>query len=354
MSNRFFNKPSFVIGVMSGTSLDGLDLCYASFTKEEAWSFQLILATTIAYPKYWKDQLQNAHLLDDEALFELDIAYSSFTRKCITNFIEQHQIQHLDLIASHGHTVFHEPEKGITFQLGNLMNYEDIMEVPFVCDFRVQDVQLGGQGAPLVPIGDRLLFNEYTHCINIGGFANISFEEDGLRKAFDISPANKVINFYAEKLGFEFDKDGTIAAENNIHFPLVEALNQLPFYAKKYPKSLGIEWLEANFYPIVESFNISTEEKIASLTAHIAQQIANCIPDEASVLITGGGAFNTYLVKRIAANTRASLKIPAAEIVNNKEALVFGFLGLLRLQNQINVLASVTGASKDHSSGSIY
>jgi anhydro-N-acetylmuramic acid kinase len=354
MSNRFFNKPSYVIGVMSGTSLDGMDLCYASFLYQNKWTFEIISTATIPYSKAWKEKLQSAHQISDEDLLLLDIEYSTYTRKCITDFIARNNIQNLDLIASHGHTVFHEPEKGITFQLGNLMNYDDAMEVPFVCDFRVQDVQLGGQGAPLVPIGDRLLFNEYTHCINIGGFANISFEEEDLRKAYDISPANKVLNFYAEKLGFDFDKGGAIAKKNEVHAPLVEALNQVPFYTKTAPKSLGIEWLEASFYPVVEGFAISTEEKMASLTAHIAQQIANCIPDEASVLITGGGAFNTHLVESIKRESNANINIPTLEIVNYKEALIFAFLGLLRIHNQVNVLSSVTGASKDHSSGSIY
>lgn len=354
MHHRFFNKPSYVIGVMSGTSLDGLDLCYASFFKEETWNYNILATQTIPYSKDWKRKLASAHQLTDENLLALDLSYSALTRRYVTEFIKENKIAHLDLISSHGHTVFHEPDKGVTFQLGNLMNYDDAMEVPFVCDFRVQDVQLGGQGAPLVPIGDRLLFTEYTHCINIGGFANISFEENGQRKAFDISPANKVINFYTEKLGLEYDKDGEIAAKSNIHFPLVEALNQLPFYTKEAPKSLGIEWLEENFYPVVELFKISTEEKIASLTEHITQQIAACIPLNAKVLLTGGGTFNSFLVQQLRKKSNSIITCPSDELINYKEALIFGLLGLLRLHNQVNVLASVTGATKDHSSGSIY
>lgn len=354
MHQIFFNKPSYIVGVMSGTSLDGIDLCYASFLHKYKWIYKIISTETVPYSNAWKKKLQSAHLLNDEALLQLDINYSAYTRKCITDFIAKNCIEHLDLIASHGHTVFHEPEKGITFQLGNLMNYDDAMEVPFVCDFRVQDVQLGGQGAPLVPIGDQLLFSEFTHCINIGGFANISFEEDGLRKAYDISPANKVLNFYTEKIGFDFDRDGVIASDNTIHASLVDALDKLSFYAKQPPKSLGVEWLEASFYPIVEAYPISVEEKIASLTEHIANQIASCVPTNAKVLITGGGAFNKYLIKSIKNKTNAEVTIPAPKIVNFKEALIFGLLGLLRLHNQVNVLSSVTGASKNHSSGSIY
>lgn len=354
MNQEFFNQPTYVIGLMSGTSLDGLDICYASFFRNESWEFQLLKAKTLTYSDEWKTKLAKAHLIDGEELFQLDNEYSKFTRDTVRNFIETHDIQNLDLIASHGHTVFHQPENGITFQLGNLMNYNDAMEVPFVCDFRVQDVQLGGQGAPLVPIGDQLLFSEYSHCINIGGFANISFEENGKRIAFDICPANKALNFYTEQLGFPYDNLGEIAQKSIAHTPLVNALNQLTYYSIKPPKSLGVEWLEANFYPIVESYQLSTEEKIASITAHIAFQIARCIPENARVLITGGGAFNAYLISLIQQQTKAKIHLPDKEVINFKEALIFGFLGVLRLNNQVNVLSSVTGASKDHSSGSIY
>ncbi len=354
MNQEFFNQPTYVIGLMSGTSLDGLDMCYASFFRNESWEFQLLKAETLPYSEEWKTKLAKAHLLDEDELFQLDIEYSKFTREIVKNFIETHDIQNLDLIASHGHTVFHQPENGITFQLGNLMNYEDAMEVPFVCDFRVQDVQLGGQGAPLVPIGDQLLFSEYSHCINIGGFANISFEENGKRIAFDICPANKALNFYTEQLGFPYDNFGEIAQKSKAHTTLVNALNELAYYFIKPPKSLGIEWLEANFYPIVESYQLSTEEKIGSITAHIAFQIARCIPEKARVLITGGGAFNTYLISLIQQQTKAKIHLPQKELINFKEALIFGLIGVLRINNQVNVLSSVTGASKDHSSGSIY
>lgn len=348
------SKKYSVLGVMSGTSLDGIDFCWVKFHNKKGWQFEIKHAETIAYSLKWKNKLQSAHLLSSAKLHELNREYSLFLSKKIAEFISYNTITELDFISSHGHTVLHQPHLGITLQIGNLMEITQFINVPIICDFRSQDVQLGGQGAPLVPMGDQLLFNEYTYCLNLGGFANISFQEKDQRIAFDICPVNIVLNYYAEKLGFDFDKDGEIAKKNEPHEPLLYALNQLEFYQKNYPKSLGKEWVESDFTPIIEKFDLPTETIISTLTHHAAFQINKVIQPNSTLLVTGGGAFNTYLISHLQKDASVQLVLPSNYLINFKEALIFALLGVLRFRGETNVLSSVTGASTNHSSGIIY
>ena len=223
-----------------------------------------------------------------------------------------------------------------------------------VCDFRVQDVELGGQGAPLVPIGDRLLFSEYDYCLNLGGFANCSYEKNGQRIAFDICPVNIVLNKYAEKLGKDFDENGKFAESGIVDENLLHQLDSLKFYSGKPPKSLGLEWVKENIFPLLEASKISSEDVLRTFTEHIAVQLAKQFSDRASVLITGGGAYNSFLIERFKNLSAIEVVVPSKEIVEYKEALIFGLLGVLKLRDEVNCLASVTGASKDHSSGKIF
>ncbi|GGE37814.1 anhydro-N-acetylmuramic acid kinase [Psychroflexus planctonicus] len=342
------------IGVMSGTSLDGIDFCYVGFSKNTIWKFKIIQAETISYSVNWKQKLQNAHLLGAEELANLNEAYTFFLSEAISSFISRKSITNLDFVASHGHTVLHQPENGITLQIGNLAKITSKLKVPVVCDFRIQDVQLGGQGAPLVPIGDELLFNEFDMCLNLGGFANISLQQDQKRIAYDVCPVNIVLNYFTEKLGLAFDENGAIAKANQPDEALLQELNKLEFYQKSSPKSLGKEWIEAVFLPVVEKHRLSTEVIISTLTHHAAFQIAKILQKDKKVLITGGGAFNLYLIGLIKEKSEAEIVLPHNKIINYKEALIFAFLGVLRMRNETNVLASVTGASKNHSSGKIF
>jgi anhydro-N-acetylmuramic acid kinase len=225
-----------------------------------------------------------------------------------------------------------------------------------VCDFRTGDVAAGGQGAPLVPIGDELLFPEYDYCLNLGGFANISMQMDGKRIAFDISPANIILNYLALQKGRPYDKNGEIAERGVIHEEFLQTINNLVYYRLPPPKSLGREWVEKEILPLLTHYNISPEDAARTFCEHIASQIGRHIENnpQKQMLITGGGAFNTFLIRRIASNTSVKLIIPDHNTVNYKEALVFAFLGLLRMQSQPNCMASVTGASKDVSGGAIY
>jgi len=349
-------KEYAVIGVMSGTSLDGVDLCWAKFTKTKSWNFEINETETIAYPSSWKQKLQKAHLLSPSALQVLNEEYTHFLSRKILDFITAKSITKLDFVASHGHTILHQPENGISLQIGNLAGVTQYLQVPVVCDFRIQDVQLGGQGAPLVPIGDQLLFSDFDFCLNLGGFANISHQDEKSQKriAYDICPVNIVLNHFTEKLGFEYDRGGAIAKANLPDESLLLALNELKYYQQPSPKSLGKEWVEAVFLPVIEKHQRSTEVVISSLTHHAAFQIAKTLEADKSVLVTGGGAFNQHLIFLLKSFSKADVVLPSTEIINFKEALIFGFLGVLRMRNEINTLASVTGASKNHSSGIIW
>lgn len=284
----------------------------------------------------------------------LNSEYTVLLGNIIKTFISDNKIEDITAISSHGHTILHQPEKGFTLQIGNLPEIAQITKQTVVCDFRVQDVELGGQGNPLVPIGDKMLFSDYDYCLNLGGFSNISFEKNQTRIAYDISPVNTVLNFYAEKLGFDFDDKGRLARSGNFNNELFEKLNSLDFYFKKHPKSLGFEFVKNTVFPITE--NYEALEVLRTFTQHIAFEISQNISRKNSkLLLTGGGAYNDFLVENIGFYLpETQIIIPDKKIIEYKEALIFGLLGYLKLQGKINVLVSVTGALHDHSSGFIY
>jgi anhydro-N-acetylmuramic acid kinase len=343
-----------VVGLMSGTSLDGLDLVAAEFWQTDIkWEFEIISAKAISYSSDWTNKLSNAPTLSGEKLIELNTKYGRFLGKETKRFINETGFQP-DLVASHGHTVFHQPDLGFTFQVGNGADIAAITGITTVSDFRTGDVALGGQGAPLVPIGDKMLFSDFIYCLNLGGFANISFEENNRRIAFDICPVNFILNHFAEKQGFLFDKNGELGRKGKIETKLFDKLNQIGFYQKQPPKSLGREWVEQVFMPLLNNFEIPENDKLRTVYEHVALQITNVISERGKMLVTGGGAFNSFLIERIKSYTNAEIIIPSNDIVNFKEALIFAFLGVLKITGQNNCLSSVTGAKHDHSSGIVF
>lgn len=355
----------FVIGLMSGTSLDGVDLAYTEFIYDEnKWKFNLIYSKSISYNNEWRMKLNKAMELDGLRIHLLDIELAEYFSDLINQFRKEYSIDQLDFISSHGHTIFHQPEKKLSLQIGAGQILAKNCGVTVVCDFRKQDVALGGQGAPLVPIGDKLLFSEYQYCLNIGGIANISFDVNGKRIAYDICPANMVLNHYAEILNLTFDEDGKIASAGECDFGLLHQLNNLNYYSLPTPKSLGKEWVYSQVIPLIDSYTISIENKLNTFCEHIAMQIAsninypltNTYPDSFrnSLLITGGGAYHQHLVNRIKQHTSAEIVIPSKEIIEFKEAIIFAFLGVLRMRDENNCLASVTGAKQDHCSGLVF
>ena len=342
------------IGLMSGTSLDGIDLVYVQFDKRDYTYFKILASDTISYSKKWKHDLQNAITFSEVDLQQLNIDYGQLLGVEINNFIKKYQLKNIDFIASHGHTVFHEPENGITLQIGSGQEIASITNQKVVCDFRTQDVQLGGQGAPLVPIGDELLFTADDFCVNLGGFANVSYRKQNKRIAFDICPVNIVFNEYVHKLGFEYDDKGEIASKGEINSLLLAKLNALDFYKKQPPKSLGLEWVKEVVFPLIDDCEFDIPTILRTFVEHAAQQIAKVIYKNKSILVTGGGVFNSFLMNRIEFHSKSKIKTQANQLINYKEALIFSFLGLLRIENKINCLKSVTGASKDHSSGVVF
>lgn len=344
----------YCIGLMSGTSLDGVDLAYIKMHENLYGDFRIIQADTVVYSNEWKNKLQEAINYEENDLQVLDVDYGKFLGKIVNNFIKEHRISKLDFIASHGHTILHQPENRITLQIGDGQIIANSTEQKVVCDFRTQDVKLGGQGAPLVPIGDRLLFDDYDYCLNLGGFANISYEENKQRIAFDICPVNIVLNHYTRKIGLEYDNEGKIASGGKINVELLRRLDELPFYKELPPKSLGLEWVQENIFPLLHQSEADTSTILRTFVEHVAMQIGSVVKKEASILVTGGGTFNTFLMKRIEFFAGTKIKLVSTDLIDFKEALIFVLLGVLKVQNKVNCLQSVTGAKKDHSSGTIF
>ncbi len=344
-----------VAGIMSGTSLDGVDVAFCSFEEHKGnWHYEILAAKTFAYNKSWRKALTEAPLLEGEALVRLDREYGNYLGSLILSYISRTGITP-QLIASHGHTVFHSPGAGYSYQLGHGANIAAGTGIPVVYDFRSADIAKEGQGAPLVPVGDKLLFAGYDSCLNLGGFANISFDWEEERIAFDICPVNTILNRLAQKNGQEYDKNGLIGRQGKVEPGLLKVLNRTGYYRKGPPKSLSREWLESEFFRLFDRSGIRTEDKLATAYDHMAYQISQVLNNYKikKVLVTGGGAFNRFLISRCKLKTDAEIILPEKTIIKYKEALVFACLGLLRVKNQINCLASVTGAASNSVCGAI-
>jgi len=343
-----------IIGLMSGTSCDGLDIVLCQFDQSSGgYSSELMAHKFIPYDLSFSESLKNAIHLSSADLHQLHHSYGDYLGLQVNLFVEENNLDNVDWVSSHGHTVLHQPAKGYTFQIGYGGNIKQVCGIPVVCDFRVQDVVLGGQGAPLVPVGDQFLYSSYAACVNLGGFSNVSLVKDDQRIAFDISPFNILMNPLAQKLGFEFDKGGEIAESGQLNVDLLRQLNEIPYYKNQAPKSLSLEDVYQYFDPIIGKYSLSVPDLLHTLLCHFVEQLIDVLP-AGEVLITGGGAKNSFFIQLLKERFSGEVIIPDERIVDFKEAIVFAFLAYLKLENKINVLASVTGASKDHSSGCIF
>jgi len=337
-----------VLGIMSGTSLDGIDLAICRFSKTKDWQFNIEKCVTLPYGKYWKETLQNLHSKSAAEIKLIDKKYGVFIGDTINNFLATNKV---DFIASHGHTIFHQPENRYTLQIGDGKEIARLTKTKTINNFRKKDISLNGQGAPLVPIGDLHLFSNYKYCVNLGGFSNISIKNNGTITAFDICPVNIVLNKVCQQLEVEYDNNGDIAKRGKLIPILLEQLNSLNFYKQKAPKSLSREWVEKNIYPLLK--NYKPEDILNTFCEHIAIQIGIFLKNE-SALFTGGGVFNTYLINRIKYHSYSKIIIPDNTLITFKESLIFAFLGVLRIENQVNCLQSVTGAKRDNCGGVIH
>lgn len=348
-----------VIGLMSGTSGDGLDIALCEFEKKDTWSYSIIESDTIPFPKKLGKKLKKSHLLKSHKLSLLDVEFGSWMGDEVKFFLTKKSLS-AEAVSSHGHTVFHLPSKNLSLQIGNGWSLHQSSGLPVINDFRMLDIQLGGQGAPLVPIGDQLLFGEYDYCINLGGIANISMTFDGKRIAFDVCPFNLLLNHFAETCGKTYDKNGKLARKGKVIPKVLKNLNKLPFYQKNGAKSLGREDL-GDYLKILElSGEYKPENILHTLVVHYVEQIKAVLQPIAgkkpTIMITGGGAYNTFFMEMLEMELTENFEIAPANhtLINFKEALIFAFLGVLRIRGEINCLASVTGASRDNCGGTAY
>ena len=356
---------------MSGSSLDGLDIAFAEFVHNAgSWSFEIIATDCYEYSTEWKNRLQNATSLNalDYQLLHAD--YGHYVGKEVNRFIEEKSLHYkVGLIASHGHTTFHVPQRKMTAQLGDGAAIAAETGLPVVTDLRAMDLAFGGQGAPIVPIGEKYLLKDYDMYLNLGGIANISFNHPDKYTAFDICPANRVLNMLIAKEGMEYDAGGEMASGGTVHEELLQKLNQLPYYSLPFPKSLANSFGTEEVYPLIQAANLSTADGLRSYVEHIVQQIKmavsnwqsgnNADPRTAThrLLVTGGGAFNTFLVNRLSNELRefsVEVIVPDGNLVQYKEALIMAFIGVLRWRQEYNVLSSVTGAERDSIGGAVW
>jgi len=373
-----------VIGLMSGSSLDGLDIAYVEFSETAGkWDYEIKCAACIEYGNEWTQKLKDAIGLSARDYQLLHTAYGRYLGGVVNEFIEKFQLQHkVSLIASHGHTTFHFPERRTTHQLGDGAAIAAETQLPVVSDLRSMDIALGGQGAPIVPLGEKLLFPDYYYFLNIGGIANISLgskataplagrqtnnEDSYLLKnkiiAFDICAANRVLNMLAAEKNKEYDEDGKMASEGKISEALLKKLNSLDYYSLSYPKSLANSFGTDIIFPLIKSFSLSTEDSLRTYVEHIAIQIKDSLQSQFSntdmqqLMITGGGAFNQFLISRISKHLEEinfEIYIPGDDVVIYKEALIMALLGILRWREQYTVLSSVTGASRNSIGGALW
>jgi anhydro-N-acetylmuramic acid kinase len=345
-----------MIGLMSGTSLDGLDMACVKFSKDRRWSYEVLQAVTVPYSREWSSRLAEAHTLPAEAMIQLHAAYGRFLGTSCAKFIRERRIRYLDGIASHGHTVFHQPDKGFTFQLGDGNAIHAATGLTVVSDFRSLDVHLGGEGAPLVPVGDRLLFPTADLCLNLGGIANVSMEIKGKRMAFDICFCNLALNHLAREAGKTFDRYGRMAAKGTTDPGLRKRLSGAYAAVRKKRKSLGREYFEAVIRPLLDEPSLSLSDRLRTVCESIADEIELTLPSKRRnirMLTTGGGAWNRQLLEILRSRLagKATVVLPSPKIINFKEAIIFAFLGLLRMRNENNVLSSVTRGKRDSCSG---
>jgi anhydro-N-acetylmuramic acid kinase len=373
-SSKEKNGRLTIVGLMSGSSLDGLDIACCEFELDETQAtgnpvrhWQLIDAETAPFSADWRRELKE---LPGKSARELALAHSRFgayVGQLVSAFLQSRHIDP-DLIASHGHTIFHFPDQGCTFQLGDGAAIAAATGFLVIDNFRAMDVALGGQGAPIAPIADRMLFPGYDFFLNLGGIANVTCNANGRYIAFDIGGANQVLNALVAPLGIEYDKDGTLAARGKLNKELLERANRLDYFRQSYPKSLGNDWVQEQLLPIYLEFESPLEDKLFTACAQLARQTARDLQDvlrreniparSYRLLATGGGAFNPFLIKQIREECRkvATLEvvIPDARIISFKEAVLMALMGALRLANIPNCMASVTGAWRDAIGGAVH
>jgi anhydro-N-acetylmuramic acid kinase len=329
------------------------------------WNFEIKAADCYAYPDTWKERLQNATSLSALDYQLLHVEYGHHLGKEVNRFIEENNLHYqVGLIASHGHTTFHVPEKKMTAQLGDGAAIAAETKLPVVSDLRAMDLAFGGQGAPIVPIGEKLLLKDHSMFLNLGGIANISFNLPDGYIAFDVCPANRVLNLIAGFVNKEYDEGGQMAALGNVNEELLKKLNAFEYYQRPYPKSLANNFGTDEIFSLLKSFGLPHNDLLRTYVEHITQQIKFAIANNYKLqitnhklLVTGGGAFNNFLIERLSeelSSVGIEVAVPDENLIKYKEALIMGLIGVLRWRQEYNVLSSVTGAERDSIGGAVW
>lgn len=358
-----------VIGIMSGSSLDGLDIAFVQFEETGGkWSWHIEAADCKPYPEAWRTRLAGATELSAREYMLLHSEYGHYIGREVRRFMEENELSYrVSLIASHGHTTFHMPPH-MTGQIGCGAAIAAETGLPVVTDLRALDVALGGQGAPIVPMGEKLLFPGERFLVNIGGIANLSVATPGGYVAFDTSPANRLLNLLVAPLGLEYDEDGRIAASGQIDHGVLQQLKSLPYHGETYPKSLPNQFGTDLVMPILSKSGSGRADALRTAVEYIAWAVSSGVtaviaqtglpvPDGSRLLVTGGGALNSFLVSRIDALLQPmGLSAVAADPVTAmyKEALIMGLLGVLRWREESTTLSTVTGATRDSIGGALW
>lgn len=349
---------------MSGSSLDGLDIVYTHLEEVRGqWSFEIKNAACLLYSTEWANQLRSALKLNIADFLKLHTRYGHYLGEQVNAFIAEHGLDHkVDFIASHGHTTFHHPKEKTTFQLGDGAAIAAVTSLPVISDLRALDVALGGQGAPIVPVGDKLLFTGYDYLLNLGGIANLTVKNGEAISAFDVCPANQVLNALAQRVGKDFDEYGNLAASGSLLMDVLGDVNDQTYYKQTGPKSLSNEMAMELVFPSLMESGHSTEDMLYTMVQHIADQVAAAVAQNpvstspAKMLVTGGGAFNPFLVHKIqeALGMNVNVIVPDENVIQFKEAVVMALIGALRWREENNVYSSVTGASRDSIGGALW
>ncbi|MGB0862924.1 MAG: anhydro-N-acetylmuramic acid kinase [Saprospiraceae bacterium] len=356
-----------VIGLMSGSSLDGVDLAYCEFRlNDEAIDFDLLIAETIPFDEKWMGRLQHLPTQNALTFAKTHVYFGHYLGELLNDFIERCKIEP-DFIASHGHTIFHDPDRRFTTQIGEGGAMAAITKTTVISDFRTQDIAIDGEGTPIAPAADRYLFSEYDLMMNIGGIANITCNAKGKYIAFDTSAANQVLNVLASFKGLEYDKNGNLAAQGKVIPSILEQLESMEYFKQSYPKSIANSWVRDRILPIFIENEASIEDRLHTAVEHIATETAVAIKGiftkeklpkkEYQLLVTGGGALNGFLIKKIQEKLvplRVKVEVPAPEIIEYKEAILMGLMGVLRMEERVNCFSSVTGARRNTIGGAVY
>lgn len=360
-------KNYHVLGVMTGSSLDGVDIVYTKITaSEKKYSYEILMTDCVKMPAKWKLRISQLVLQNAVTYLKTSAFFGQFLGEILLDFITRNQIENqLDFIASHGQTIFHQPENKFSSQIGDGSVIAAITGFPVICDFRSVDVALGGQGAPVAPIANKLFYPEYSLFLNLGGIGNLAANINGKYVAFDFTAVNLILDKIAKELELEYDDEGKIAAFGNFSETLFDSLNHSIYYNKSYPKSLSGGWVSKVMLPIISRSPLSHADKLHTVVYHVAYQLKNAISmieakenisfsKNDKMLATGGGVFNRFLMQIIQEKIGVSVTIPDHQIIKFNEAVLMALMGVMRVRQETNIMSSVTGATYDTIGGAIY